>query len=210
MIDYRTFTVTPFMQNCRVFFNDETMEACVVDPGDSADRIFENLKAEGFSIKTILITHMHLDHVGGVHRLAELSGAGILGSAIEDSPILNALDMQAEAFGLPRTEIFDNTWLTDGQKISPIEGIEFKVLATPGHTPGGICFYSEKKKLVLTGDSLFYGSIGRTDFPLGDTDALFSSIKEKLYTLPDETSVLPGHGPESSIYDEKRSNPYTV
>ena len=153
---------------------------------------------------------MHLDHVGGVYELAELTGAKIMGPTIEDDPLLHSLNMQSDAFGLPKSEQFQTQYLNDGDIIIPIEGFSLKVIHTPGHTPGGVCYYSKAGKFVLTGDTLFAGSIGRTDFPLGSYDAIISSIKEKLYTLDKSTAVLPGHGEDSVIENEIRENPYTV
>ena len=198
------------MQNCRIFVDDESLECFVVDAGGSAVQIADFIKKNGLKLKTILITHMHLDHVGGVYELAELTGAKIMGPTIEDDPLLHSLNMQSDAFGLPKSEQFQTQYLNDGDIIIPIEGFSLKVIHTPGHTPGGVCYYSEAGKFVLTGDTLFAGSIGRTDFPLGSYDAIISSIKEKLYTLDKSTAVLPGHGEDSVIENEIRENPYTV
>lgn len=209
-IAYQRICVTPFMQNCRIFVDDESLECFVVDAGGSAVQIADFIKQNGLKLKTILITHMHLDHVGGVYELAELTGAKIMGPTIEDDPLLHSLNMQSDAFGLPKSEQFQTQYLNDGDIIIPIEGFSLKVIHTPGHTPGGVCYYSEAGKFVLTGDTLFAGSIGRTDFPLGSYDAIISSIKEKLYTLDKGTAVLPGHGEDSVIENEIRENPYTV
>lgn len=209
-IAYQRICVTPFMQNCRIFVDDESLECFVVDAGGSAVQIADFIKQNGLKLKTILITHMHLDHVGGVYELAELTGAKIMGPTIEDDPLLHSLNMQSDAFGLPKSEQFQTQYLNDGDIIIPIEGFSLKVIHTPGHTPGGVCYYSEAGKFVLTGDTLFAGSIGRTDFPLGSYDAIISSIKEKLYTLDKSTAVLPGHGEDSVIENEIRENPYTV
>ena len=209
-IAYQRICVTPFMQNCRIFVDDESLECFVVDAGGSAVQIADFIKQNGLKLKTILITHMHLDHVGGVYELAELTGAKIMGPTIEDAPLLHSLNMQSDAFGLPKSEQFQTQYLNDGDIIIPIEGFSLKVIHTPGHTPGGVCYYSEAGKFVLTGDTLFAGSIGRTDFPLGSNDAIISSIKEKLYTLDKGTAVLPGHGEDSVIENEIRENPYTV
>ena len=209
-IAYQRICVTPFMQNCRIIVDDESLECFVVDAGGSAVQIADFIKQNGLKLKTILITHMHLDHVGGVYELAELTGAKIMGPTIEDDPLLHSLNMQSDAFGLPKSEQFQTQYLNDGDIIIPIEGFSLKVIHTPGHTPGGVCYYSEAGKFVLTGDTLFAGSIGRTDFPLGSYDAIISSIKEKLYTLDKGTAVLPGHGEDSVIENEIRENPYTV
>ncbi len=210
MIDYKTLFVSPFMQNCRIFFNEDTKEAVVVDPGDNADRIMSEITRLGCRLKAILITHMHLDHVGGVAPLLEMEKVPVYGSAVEDMPIYEALDSQAVAFGLKKAGAFETQWLTDGEIIEPIAGLKFQVITTPGHTPGGICFYNAEKKLLVCGDTLFAGSVGRTDFPLGNFEDLIEGIKTKLYKLPPQTVVLSGHGPNSTIADEMESNPYTV
>jgi len=210
MFDYKTLFVSPFMQNCRIFYNTDSHEALVVDPGDNADTIIATIAKLGCTLKAILITHMHLDHVGAVSTLLEDYKVPVLGSAIEDKPIYDALDHQAVAFGLKPCGKFETEWLCDGQEIEPIASIKFKVITTPGHTPGGICFYNEEKHLLVCGDTLFAGSVGRTDFPLGNFEDLIDGIKNKLFTLPPQTVVLSGHGPNSTIEDEIRSNPYVV
>lgn len=208
MISYQVVRVTPFAQNCRIFINQEKKQAVVSDPGARADDIYTALHDSKIELKAILITHMHLDHVGGVARLHELSKAKIYGSSIEDSPLLLSLDKQASAFGLDKAPVFDTQYLKDGEIITPMDDFSLKILSTPGHTPGGVSFYCEKEKYVLTGDTLFEGSVGRTDFPLGNTDDLMQSIKEKLFTLPPETTVLSGHGSDTSIGEEKANNPF--
>ena len=210
MIDYKTFMVSPFAQNCRVFFNTDTKECAVFDPGDSAKEIYEAITNIGFSLKSILITHMHLDHVGGVGLLQQLSGAKVLGSSIADEVIKRSLDKQALMFSLPKALPFETEYLEDGQVIEPITNLKFKVLTTPGHTPGGVCYYSKEQKLVISGDTLFNQSIGRTDFEFGDYDAIIDSIKNKLFTLDKDTTVLCGHGPNTNIASEIENNPYVV
>lgn len=210
MIDYKTITVTPFAQNCRIFVNYDTSECVVVDPGDRAEDIYNAIVEAKLTLKAILITHMHLDHVGAVAKLSKLSGAKIMGSSIEDEPIKTSLPMQAVNFGLNECEKFETEYLKDGDIIEPMSDFSLKVLHTPGHTPGGVCYYCKKLKLVLTGDTLFNGSVGRTDFLMGDYDSLINGIKTKLFALDDETEVLSGHGPNSTILDEKTTNPYVV
>ena len=207
-IAYQRICVTPFMQNCRLFVDDESLECFAVDVGGSALQIADFIKKNGLKLKTILITHMHLDHVGGVYELAKLTGAKIMGPEIEDAPLLQNIRMQAQAFGLPECEQFNTQYLNDGDIIIPIEGFSLKVIHTPGHTPGGVCYYSEAKKFVLTGDTLFAGSIGRTDFISGDFKTLIDSIQKKLITLDGDTKVYPGHGPSSTIMYERMRNPF--
>ncbi|MGN1280842.1 MAG: MBL fold metallo-hydrolase [Succinivibrio sp.] len=208
MITYQSVVVTPYSQNCRIFLNTESNEAVVSDPGGSAQKIYEAVNRAGYTIRSILITHMHLDHVGGVYELAKLSGASVYGSSIEDAALMQHFDEQASMLCLQNTQIFDNTFVTDAQILRPMDDFELKVITTPGHTPGGVCYYCEKEKLVLTGDTLFQGSVGRTDFPGGSYDSIVDSIRNKLFLLPDDTQVLSGHGPDSSIGEEKQFNPY--
>ena len=208
MISYQSISLTPFMENCRIFVNTENQEALICDPGDSGEELFHAISEKGYTLKSIIITHMHLDHVGGVYELARLSSAKIYGSAIEDLPLLEGLNQQAVAFRLPQTEQFKTSWLKDGEIITPIKDFSLRVIATPGHTPGGICYYSEEHRLLLTGDTIFQNSVGRTDFPLGSAEQLLDSIRSKLLILPHDTAILPGHGPDSTIGDEIQLNPY--
>ena len=208
MISYQVIVVTPFQQNCRLFVNPQTRECVVSDPGDRGEDIYNAIKVAGFSLKSILITHMHLDLVGGVGKLHELSKAPIYGSAIEDSEMHLHLDRQATAFGLKKAPIFDTHYVKDGEIVHAMDGFDLKVITTPGHTPGGVCYYCETEKLLLTGDTLFNGSVGRTDFPGGSSEDLVDSIKNKLFELPENTQVLCGHGPDTTIGEEKENNPY--
>ncbi|MGN0902837.1 MAG: MBL fold metallo-hydrolase [Succinivibrio sp.] len=207
---YQAVAVTGFYQNLRIFVNDSTKEAVVSDPGGNVEHVYESLKEAGITIKAILLTHMHLDHVGQADVLYKLTGAKIYGPSVEDKALYDKFDWQSQMLGLPMPEPFETEYLKDGDEITPIEGFTLKVLHTPGHTPGGVSYYCEQEKFVITGDTLFEGSVGRSDFPLGNTDDLINGIKEKLYTLPEDTQVLPGHGPDTTIGEEKQSNPYTV
>lgn len=208
MIYYQIIGGSPFGQNCRIYVNEVTKEAAISDPGASARAIAQMIDKNGLTLKAILLTHMHIDHVGGAKELCELTGAKIFGSAIEDALLMENFSTQASMLGLENPGFFETQYLCDNEVFTPISDMELKVISTPGHTPGGICFYCEKEKFLISGDTLFERSVGRTDFPLGSTEALINSIKEKLFALPDDTRVLCGHGPDTSIGEEKLHNPY--
>lgn len=197
--------VGPIMANCYVLGCEKTKEAIVVDPGDDADRILMALAEKKLTVKYIVNTHGHFDHVGANKRMKETTGAPIMIHS-EDESMLGQLDRAAAAFGLSaeNSPAADQP-LKDGDEITFGE-ITLKVIHTPGHSRGGICLYTPG--YLFVGDTLFAGSIGRTDLPGGDYNTLISNIKEKLFLLPDETTVYTGHGPETTIAQEKRSNPF--
>ena len=197
--------VGPIMANCFILGCESTKEAVVVDPGDDSDRILMALAKAELKVKYLVNTHGHFDHVGGNKRMKEATGAPI---AIHpgDEPMLTELSHSAAMFGLsaensPPADLL----LNDGDEVAFGE-ITLKVIHTPGHSPGGICLYTPGH--LFAGDTLFAGSIGRTDLPGGDYDTLISSIKTKLLNLPAQTVVYTGHGPETSIANEKRMNPF--
>jgi hydroxyacylglutathione hydrolase len=201
----KTLAVGPIMANCFILGCEKTKEAVVIDPGDETDRILSALGELKLTLKYILCTHGHFDHVGGNKKLKQATGADILIHSL-DAPMLSQLIVHAASFGLSseNSPPADRT-IEDGETISFGE-ISLKVIHTPGHSPGGVVFYTDRTAFV--GDTLFAGSIGRTDLPGGDYETLISSIKNKLFTLDDDVKVLPGHGPESTIGKEKRSNPF--
>ncbi len=197
--------VGPIMANCYILGCEQTKQAAVIDPGDDADRILMALAKSELKVTYLINTHGHFDHVGANKRMKETTGAPL---AIHpgDEPMLGKLSKSAAMFGLaaensPGPDIL----LNDGDEVSFGE-ITLKVIHTPGHSEGGICLYTPG--CVFVGDTLFYGSIGRTDLPGGDYDLLISSIKSKLFSLPDDTVVYPGHGPETQIGKEKMINPF--
>ncbi len=201
----KTLAVGPIMANCFIVGCENTKTAVVIDPGDEADKILMTLAGLQLTVKYIINTHGHFDHVGANKRMKEATGADILIHAA-DAVMLEHVSAASMAFGL-RVEDSppaDRT-VGEGDKIT-FGDITFNVIHTPGHSPGGISLASDG--VVFVGDSLFYGSIGRTDFPGGDYNTLIASIKNKLFPLGDDVVVYTGHGPETTIGQEKRMNPF--
>jgi glyoxylase-like metal-dependent hydrolase (beta-lactamase superfamily II) len=193
--------------NCSILGDEASGEAIVVDPGDDIPRILAILAHHKLTVKQILITHAHIDHIAGAARLKAVTGAPILYNQF-DLPLIKMMDIQAGWLGVATPEVRppDDT-LEDGRVIA-ISGITGNILHTPGHTQGSVCLHLPEKNLVLAGDTLFAGSVGRTDLPSGDGRTLIRSIHEKLLTLPDSTVVVPGHGPNTTIGAERESNPF--
>mgnify|MGYP003369672605 CR=1 FL=1 len=208
MLKILQISVTAYAQNCRLIYNDETNEGCVVDPGGKAQIIADYAKEHNICIKSILLTHGHLDHIGGVSELIKLTCANVYGPCIEDKSLIDNIKEQSSLLGLNDAESFEFESIYDGQKIKVFDDFEIEVLKTPGHTPGGVCYLCRKYNFILTGDTLFKGSIGRTDFPGGDYNALMDSIQNKLLNLDDEITVLSGHGESSTIGFERLHNPF--
>ena len=208
MLKYQILPVTQFMQNCTLLWCDETNEAALVDPGGETQRLLAEVEKRGLTLKQLLLTHGHLDHVGAADELRLQSGAAIVGPQQADAFWLQALPAQSEMFGFPLTEAFSpDRWLSEGEQVQ-IGNQTLQVLHCPGHTPGHVVFYSQASKLALVGDVLFQGSIGRTDFPQGNHAELLRSINEKLLPLGDEITFIPGHGPNSTFGRERLSNPF--
>lgn len=215
---HEVLEVGPLRCNCSVLGDELSGEAIVVDPGDEIERIVAVLHRHKLTVKQILVTHAHIDHIAGAARLKQLTGAPILYNQ-RDLPLVKMMDVQAAWLGMQTPEVAapDDT-LSDGRLIaigaSPAtttsgpQGIAGQILETPGHTEGSVCLYLPAENLLLAGDTLFAGSVGRTDLPGGDGRTLIRSIHEKLLVLPEETSVLPGHGPRTTIGDEKATNPF--
>lgn len=205
---YRIVPVTPFEQNCTLFWCEETRRAAVVDPGGEVKLILAALAEEGLTLERILITHGHIDHAGGTAELAEKTGVPVEGPHEEDRFWIDGMVQQCRMFGFPAVQPFTPTrWLQDGDRVQ-IGNLELEVLHCPGHTPGHVVFFERQSRLAQVGDVLFAGSIGRTDFPRGDHDTLIASIRNKLFPLGDDVTFIPGHGPTSTFGEERRFNPF--
>ena len=203
-----TLPVTAFAQNCRIVICKQTRQAAVVDPGGDAEKIIAELAKHTLNLQCILLTHGHLDHVGAAKELAEHFAVDIVGPQQDELFWFDALPMQAQMFGFaPVTPFYPQHWLNHGD-IFPLGELRFEIRHCPCHTPGHIVFYEAEHKIVLVGDVIFKGSVGRTDFPKGDAQQLLNSIKQQILTLPDETRILSGHGPDTKVVTERISNPF--
>jgi glyoxylase-like metal-dependent hydrolase (beta-lactamase superfamily II) len=202
-----TFPVGPLACNCTIMGDEEAGEAIVVDPGDEVARIHRRLTELGLKLKQILVTHAHIDHVGGALKLKRLTGAPILLNE-NDLPLLKMMEVQAGWLGVATPETAPpDAPLADGLVVG-LDRYPAEVLHTPGHTQGSICLHFAPLKMVVAGDTLFAGSIGRTDLPGGNFDQIIDSIHSRLLPLPDETKVFAGHGPATTIGEERRRNPF--
>jgi glyoxylase-like metal-dependent hydrolase (beta-lactamase superfamily II) len=201
----KTLPVGPIMANCFIVGCQETLEAAVIDPGDEADKILQLVADLDLNVKTIINTHGHFDHVSANKGIHTATNAPILIHAL-DAPMLEQISASAANWGLSAEDSPppDRT-INDGDTIS-FGQITLKVMHTPGHTPGGVSLFTDGH--VFVGDTLFAGSIGRTDFPGGDFATLKSSIQDKLFALGDDVRVYTGHGPETTIGHEKQHNPF--
>lgn len=206
--------VTPFRQNCAFIWDDETRRGVVIDPGGEVDRLLETVASTGITVDYILLTHGHIDHAGGAARLRdELSArqgapVPIWGPDERDRFLFDGLQVTGEGYGITDARAFlPDRWLTEGDHVA-IAGHDFEVLHCPGHTPGHVVFVSRDMGFGIFGDVLFRGSVGRTDFPYGDSEALLRAIQDKLMVLDDSLVFICGHGARSTIGTERRSNPF--
>lgn len=211
-------TVTAFQQHTRIVACEDTKQAICIDPGDEAERIVETLERHGLTLQAIALTHAHMDHVGGVAALKKLKPTARINLHKDDEFMYRALPDQPAWLGIPRGQwevlgfsfepppAVDEYW-TDGQKYA-VGKLEFQVFHCPGHTPGHVVLYEQSERKVFVGDLLFAGSIGRTDLPGGSTEQLLTSIKTKLLTLGDDVTVYSGHGPLTTIGEERLTNPF--
>ena len=199
--------VTPLQQNCTLFWCTATMRGAVVDPGGDLPRIRSAIAKAGVTVEKVLVTHGHLDHCGMAGPLAEELGVPIEGPHEADRFWIARLPDDSRQWGVP-AELFEpDRWLDEGDVVT-VGNLTLDTYLTPGHTPGHVIFHHPASKLAIVGDVLFAGSVGRTDFPLSDPDALIRSVVTKLWPLGDDTTFLPGHGPTSSFGRERATNPF--
>ena len=202
-----TFPVGPLRCNCTILANPETRQAIVVDPGDEIAGILARLARHHLTLKQIIVTHAHIDHIGGAAQLKRVTGAPVFFHQ-QDLPLVAMLDVQAGWLGVPTPEKVGLDQSAEDGLTTGIAGLETEVIHTPGHTPGSICLLFPKQELLLAGDTLFAGSVGRTDLPGGDSQALLRSIHTRLMPLPENTLVVPGHGEETTLGEERETNPF--
>jgi glyoxylase-like metal-dependent hydrolase (beta-lactamase superfamily II) len=199
--------VTPFQQNCTLLWDPASKIGAVIDPGGDLDHIEKAIAEVGMKVEKILLTHGHIDHAAGAAELKERLGVCIEGPHEADRPLLEALEAQGQAYGLEARPVTPDRWLEEGDTVT-IAGHSFDVLHCPGHSPGSVVLVNRDQRFAIVGDVLFQGSIGRTDFPYGDHAALIEAIRTKLLPLGDEFTFICGHGPTSTIGQERRTNPF--
>jgi len=210
MLHRQTLPCTAFEQNCSLVWCDATHEAALIDPGGDIPMLEAAIKQRGLTLKAIWLTHAHIDHAGATGTLSRTHGVPIIGPHEGDDYWIQALPQQSQMFGFPVAEQFAPTqWLHQGGTVT-LGQSTLQVLHCPGHTPGHVVFYSPELQHAFVGDVLFAGGIGRTDFPGGNHADLINAIKNRLFALGDAVSFTPGHGPESTLGEERRHNPFLV
>ncbi|MGX7707527.1 MBL fold metallo-hydrolase [Methylobacterium sp. Gmos1] len=198
--------VTPFQQNCTLLWCEATKRAAVIDPGGDLDRIRAAIAKAGVSVEKILLTHGHIDHAGGAADLRDALGVPVEGPHVADKPLLDSLPETGAAYGIGGAKVITpDRWLNEGDTVTVGE-LTFDVLHCPGHSPGSVVLVSRDARFAQVGDVLFRGSVGRTDLPGGNHEALIASIKTKLLPLGDDVAFIPGHGPTGTIGQERLSN----
>jgi len=207
-MNYHIIPVTAFMQNCSVIWCPETREAVLVDPGGDAERIKQELAALKVDVKQVLLTHGHLDHVGAAAEMAAHYGVPVIGPHKADKFWLDGLPAQSQRFGFPPcAALTPDRWLDEGDTVT-VGKITLEIFLCPGHTPGHIVFFDREGRLLVSGDVIFNGGVGRSDFPQGSHEDLINAIHTKLLPLGDDVTFIPGHGPMSTLGQERISNPF--
>ena len=207
-MNYHLIPVTAFAQNCSLIWCEETLQAALVDPGGDAARIKQEVAGKPVTVTQILLTHGHLDHVGAAAELAQHYNVPVIGPQKEDEFWLQGLPDQSRMFGLEECQpLTPDRWLEEGDSVA-LGNITLEVLHCPGHTPGHIVFFDRASRLLVSGDVVFKGGVGRSDFPRGDHGQLIDAIKRKLLPLGDDVTFIPGHGPMSTLGYERLHNPF--
>ena len=204
---HEVFPVGMLQCNCSIFGDEQTREAIVIDPGADVSKIVEILERHALKVKAIVITHAHFDHIGGAEKLRALTGAPVWMNG-SDEMIAKSLPLQCALFGVPKAKNPGIDFKAKEGDVLTVGNAAFQVLHTPGHTPGSVGLYVPSEGMLVAGDTLFFESIGRTDLPGGSGKKIIQSIHEKIFTLPEETIVLPGHGRNTTVAHEKRFNPF--
>lgn len=200
--------VTPFQQNCTLVFDEATKKGVVIDPGGDLERIEDAIRQIGMTVEEIILTHGHIDHAGAATDLKAKLGVKITGPHKADQFLLDGLAAQAASYGIPGLKnVTPDRWLDEGDTVT-IAGVVFDVYHCPGHSPGSVVYANKDAGIAFVGDVIFQGSIGRTDFPYGDHDALINAIRTKLFPLGDDIVFVCGHGPAGTFGQERRANPF--
>ena len=209
-LQYQILPVTPYQQNCTLLWCTQTKEAVLIDAGGDAETLKQAVRDENLTMVAIWMTHGHLDHVGAMTTLAAHYQVPIIGAHKAEQFWLDQLPAQSQRFGWPAMAAFTPTqWLAAGDTVK-VGKESLTALHCPGHTPGHVVFHSATAKILIVGDVLFAGSIGRSDFPKGNHEQLVTAIRTQLFTLPPETVVLPGHGPKTTLAQERKNNPFVA
>lgn len=210
MLKAAVIPVTPFQQNCSLVWDDVTMVGAFVDPGGDVDALLSAASRVGVDVKSILITHAHVDHAGAAQDIKEQLHIPIIGPHKDDQFWIDLIEDSGQKYGMKYARAFKpDRWLDDGDEVM-VGGEKLGVVHCPGHTPGHVVFYHEGQSVAFVGDVIFKGSVGRTDFPRGNTKDLIDAITQKLWPLGDAMTFVPGHGPSSTFGEERQSNPYVA
>ena len=203
----QTIVVGPFQVNCYLYWDETSGDGVIIDPGDDDSRIVGAVERAGFTPKAILLTHGHGDHIAAVGPVKEKFDVPLYVGRGEESLLKNPSENVSALIGHPIVAPDPDHLVADNDLVQ-VGAIELRVLATPGHSPGGVCYLDERQGICFSGDTLFWGSIGRTDFPGCSHERLIQSIREKILTLPDSVVCYPGHGPETTVGGERVNNPF--